>query len=70
MDLDTTRIKPIEILLVEDNLGNARLTVEGFKDAKVKNNITIVEDVIEALAYLRHEGPLRMPGSRTSFCLT
>ena len=54
--LDTTRIKPIEILLAEDNPGDARLTVEGFKDAKVKNNITIVEDGIEALAYLRHEG--------------
>ena len=56
-DLDTMRIKPIEILLAEDNPGDARLTVEGFKDAKVKNNITVVEDGIEALAYLRHEGP-------------
>ena len=55
--LDTTRIKPIEILLVEDSPGDARLTVEGFKDAKVKNNITVVEDGKEALAYLRHEGP-------------
>ena len=54
---DTTRIKPIEILLAEDNPGDARLTVEGFKDAKVKNNITVVEDGKEALAYLRHEGP-------------
>ena len=56
-DLDTMRIKPIEILLAEDNPGDARLTVEGFKDAKVKNNITVVEDGTEALAYLRHEGP-------------
>ena len=55
--LDTTRVKPIEILLAEDNPGDARLTVEGFKDAKVKNNITVVEDGMEALAYLRHEGP-------------
>jgi len=54
---DTMRIKPIEILLAEDNPGDARLTVEGFKDAKVKNNITVVEDGEEALAYLRHEGP-------------
>ena len=50
------RIKPIEILLAEDNPGDARLTVEGFKNAKVKNNITVVEDGKEALAYLRHEG--------------
>ena len=57
VDLDYTRFKPIEILLAEDNPGDARLTVEGFKDAKVKNKITVVEDGIEALAYLRHEGP-------------
>ena len=56
MYLGTERIKPIEILLAEDNPGDARLTVEGFKDAKVKNNITVVQDGMEALAYLRHEG--------------
>ncbi len=56
-DLDTMGIKPIQILLAEDNPGDARLTVEGFKDAKVANNITVVEDGMEALAYLRHQGP-------------
>ena len=56
-DLGATGAKPIEIMLAEDNPGDARLTVEGFKDAKVKNNITVVEDGKEALAYLRHEGP-------------
>ena len=54
---NTMRIKPIEILLAEDNPGDARLTVEGFKDAKVKNHITVVEDGTQALAYLRQEGP-------------
>ena len=49
--------KPIEILLAEDNPGDARLTLEGFKDAKIKNNITVVEDGKEALAYLHHEAP-------------
>ena len=48
--------KSIEILLVEDNPGDARLTLEGFRDAKVLNKITVVEDGIEALAYLRQEG--------------
>ena len=48
--------KPIHILLAEDNPGDARLTIEGFKDAKVKNEITVVEDGIEALAYLRQQG--------------
>jgi CheY-like chemotaxis protein len=55
-DPDNMRIKPIEILLAEDNPGDARLTVEGFKDAKVRNNINIVEDGVEALAFLRQEG--------------
>ena len=53
---DSMRIRPIEILLVEDNPGDARLTIEGFKDARVKNNITVVEAGVEAMAYLRREG--------------
>ena len=56
-ELDNASIKPIEILLVEDNPGDARLTLEGFKDARIRNNITVVEDGIEAMAYLRHQGP-------------
>ena len=48
--------KSIEILLVEDNPGDARLTLEGFRDAKVQNKITVVEDGVEALAYLHQEG--------------
>ena len=55
-DLNTTRNKPIEILLAEDNPGDARLTLEGFKDARVRNKITVVEDGIEVMAYLRREG--------------
>ena len=56
-NLDAAGIKPIEILLVEDNPGDARLTLEGFKDARIRNHITVVEDGIEAMAYLRHQGP-------------
>jgi two-component system, chemotaxis family, response regulator Rcp1 len=48
--------RPIEILLVEDNEGDARLTLEAFKEGKVMNNLTVVRDGVEALAYLRHEG--------------
>ena len=55
-DLDTIQFKPIEILLVEDNPADARLTLEGFKVAKVRNKITVVEDGVEAMAYLRGEG--------------
>ena len=50
-------LKPIEILLAEDNRGDARLTLEGFKDAKIKNQITVVENGIETMAYLHQEGP-------------
>ncbi len=48
--------KPIEILLVEDNPADARLTVEAFKEGKVSNKLTIVEDGVEAISYLRQEG--------------
>ena len=47
---------PVEILLVEDNPGDVRLTLEIFKEAKLANKITTVEDGVEAMAYLRREG--------------
>jgi two-component system, chemotaxis family, response regulator Rcp1 len=47
---------PIEILLVEDSPGDARLTIEALKDAKVLNHISIAEDGVEAMAFLRQEG--------------
>ncbi|WP_028583115.1 response regulator [Desulfogranum mediterraneum] len=47
---------PVEILLVEDNPGDVRLTVEGLKEGKVKNNLHVVADGVEALAFLRKEG--------------
>jgi chemotaxis family two-component system response regulator Rcp1 len=49
-------VKPIEILLVEDNPGDVRLTVEALKEAKVINHLTVLKDGVEALAYLRREG--------------
>ncbi len=48
--------RPIEILLVEDNPGDARLAKEALKEATVCNNLNLVEDGMEAMAYLRHEG--------------
>lgn len=47
---------PIEILLVEDNPGDARLTREALKDSKMRNNLNVVGDGVDALRYLRHEG--------------
>jgi len=48
--------RPVEILLVEDNEGDARLAKEALSDAKVANNLAWVKDGVEALAYLRGEG--------------
>jgi CheY-like chemotaxis protein len=48
--------KPVEILLVEDNPGDVRLTIEGLKEGKVNNNLHVVEDGVEAMAFLRQEG--------------
>ena len=47
---------PIEILLVEDNPGDARLTREALRDAKVRNNLYVVPDGVEALAFLQRQG--------------
>jgi len=49
-------VKPIEILLVEDNPGDVRLTLEALKEGKVRNNLNVVSDGVEALAFLRHQG--------------
>jgi CheY-like chemotaxis protein len=48
--------RTVEILLVEDNPGDARLTLEAFKEGRVLNNLNVVKDGVEALAYLRREG--------------
>ena len=48
--------RPIEILLVEDNRGDARLTVEALKEGKVRNKLYITEDGVEAMAFMHREG--------------
>jgi len=45
----------IEVLLVEDNPGDVRLTVEAMKEGKVINNLSVASDGVEALAFLRKE---------------
>jgi CheY-like chemotaxis protein len=55
----------IDILLVEDNPGDVRLTQEVLKDSKVRNNLVIVNNGEEALAMLRKQGDYhdaRRPG--------
>ena len=50
------KARPVEILLVEDNPGDVRLAEEALRDAKMSNNLNVVSDGVEALAYLRREG--------------
>ncbi|MCC7372708.1 MAG: response regulator, partial [Chloroflexi bacterium] len=47
---------PIEILLVEDSPSDIDLTREALEDTKVHNNLSVVTDGVEALAFLRNEG--------------
>ena len=53
---DDTRGRPIQILLVEDNPGDVRLTIEALKEGKVSNNLSVARDGVEALSFLRREG--------------
>ncbi|MFH1454606.1 MAG: response regulator [Armatimonadota bacterium] len=55
--------KSIDILLVEDNPADARLTLEALKTSKVSNIINVVEDGEEAMQYLKKEG--KYEGSAT-----
>ncbi len=49
-------LRPIEILIVEDNPGDIRLTIEALKDSKLKNNLHIVENGEDAIAFLKKQG--------------
>jgi CheY-like chemotaxis protein len=55
--------KPIDILLVEDNPGDSRLAMEALKESKLRNNLHIVTDGVEAMDFLykrgKHEQVLR-----------
>jgi CheY-like chemotaxis protein len=48
--------KPIDILLVEDNPADVRLTQENFKESKILNNLHVVKDGEEAMAFLHRKG--------------
>lgn len=48
--------RPVNILLVEDNLGDVRLTQEALKEGKVLNNLSIARDGEEAMEFLWRKG--------------
>lgn len=55
MDI-TIKKRPIDILLVEDNPGDVRLTQEAFRENNIPNKLNVVNNGEEALYYLRREG--------------
>jgi CheY-like chemotaxis protein len=48
--------RAIRILMAEDSPSDAELARQAFKNGKLLNELTIVKDGVEALAYLRKEG--------------
>jgi chemotaxis family two-component system response regulator Rcp1 len=48
--------KPIDILLIEDNPGDIRLTMEAFKEGKFYNNLYVAKDGEDAIHFLRRKG--------------
>jgi len=49
--------RPIEILLVEDSPSDTELTLEALRDFRVRNNVSVAEDGVLALDFLRRQGP-------------
>lgn len=49
--------RPAEILLVEDNPADVRLTREALREGKLHNNLYVATDGVDAMAFLRREGP-------------
>ncbi|MFB3883722.1 MAG: response regulator [Thermodesulfobacteriota bacterium] len=54
--MDESLGKVIDILLVEDNPGDVRLAQEALKESKIRNKLFVVEDGVEAMAFLRQQG--------------
>jgi CheY-like chemotaxis protein len=57
MTMEHISVRPIEILLIEDNPGDARLTQEALREARVSNRLSHVHDGVEAMAFVRGEPP-------------
>lgn len=53
---NAARGEPIEILLIEDSPDDADLTVDVLREGRIYNRVTVIEDGVEAMAYLRREG--------------
>lgn len=51
------KTRPVNILLIEDNPGDVRLTQEAFKEGQISIDLNVVMDGVEAIRYLRKEAP-------------
>ncbi len=56
---DETRARSVEILLVEDNPADVRLTQVAIKNSKIANNLHVVNDGVEAINFLRKQGTFK-----------
>ena len=54
--MNDAQLKPIEILLAEDNPGDVRLTQEAFKEGDMLINLHVAADGVEATEFLKKEG--------------
>src|ERR1035437_9748117 len=54
--MNRNEARPVEILLVEDSPSDTELTLEALRDFKVRNHVSVVEDGVQAMQFLRREG--------------
>ena len=51
-----TPMNSVEVLLVEDDPADVELTREGLKDSKMMVHLSVVDDGVEAMKFLRYPG--------------
>jgi two-component system, chemotaxis family, response regulator Rcp1 len=52
-----SEIRVVEVLLVEDSPSDTELTLAALEDAKMRNRVSTVEDGVQAMQFLRRQGP-------------
>jgi two-component system response regulator len=55
--MDHGEIQPIDVLLVEDSPSDTEITIAGLEIAKLRNHLSTVEDGVQAMQFLRQQGP-------------
>jgi len=54
--MNPSETRPIEIFLIEDSPSDTALTIEALEEGKIANNLSHVEDGVEAMDFLKHQG--------------